>query len=117
MKDKDQTEPPSQRRFPRVKAPIFYQPAGLLGPRRRVVDIGLGGVRIYSDEALKIGQRLKLELFLPGDTSVRCLMRVVWVVELPPASPARFDVGMELLQAEESDLSRLREVLGTEADE
>ena len=68
-------------------------------------------MRMYSDEPIKVGARLELDLFLPGDEAIRFLARVVWVDELPPEAPARFDVGLEFLDAPAASRERLASVL------
>ena len=85
-----------RRRFPRLNAPVYWRSPGLRGPRRPAVDVSMGGLRMYSDDAVKVGERLELELFL-NDESIKFLARVVWLDELPDASPAKFDVGLEFL--------------------
>jgi c-di-GMP-binding flagellar brake protein YcgR len=110
-----------RRQYPRLKAPVFYRPTGLALLRalrrgkERAVDISLGGVRIYSDDALTLGERLDLDLFLPDDTTLSAKGEVVWVKELPEGSPARYDVGVRFDKMDAHDQSRLGEVLEHEA--
>jgi c-di-GMP-binding flagellar brake protein YcgR len=110
-----------RRKYPRLKAPVFYRPTGLALLRafrrgkERAVDISLGGVRIYSDDTLDPGERLELDLFLPDDTTLSAKGEVMWVKELPEGSPARFDIGVRFDQMDEHDRSRLAEVLEPEA--
>jgi hypothetical protein len=94
---------PDKRRYPRVKArvlhtqPRFYGPPRLLGQKRPISNISPGGARIYSDEPLKEGKAVQIELDLPSGRSVTATTRVVWIDELPPGSEGRFDVGLEFL--------------------
>jgi hypothetical protein len=81
------------------------------------VDISLGGVRIYSDERLRVGELLKMEFFLPDITPVTYTAEVVWIDALPDGSPARFDVGLKFLQLEPAALRLLVSVLGPPEDE
>ena len=103
-----------RRQYPRVKAPIYCRAARFRSTRRRVVDLGLGGVRVFSDEPFKVGKRLELELFLPDDTSVECLAEVVWVSELPDEQPAKYDVGLHFLHVPEGGIRKLADVLHDE---
>jgi PilZ domain len=105
---------PDRRRFPRVKAPVLCRPIGrpLFGGDQRAIDISAGGVRLYSDEKLKPGDRLELELFLPDGSSVTCATEVVWEDELPQGSPARYDVGVKFLDPNDPELAKLAGVLG-----
>ena len=86
-----------RRRFPRVKAPMYFREARLRTARIPIVDIGLGGLRVYSDDPFKVGERLSIEFFLPE--SIRCVVRVAWIKDLENESPAKYDVGLEFLEA------------------
>ena len=102
----------NKRRYPRVKAPIFYRSPRLrLFKRQAVIDASLGGVRIYSDTPLAIEQRLDIELFLPDGTSLVCRSRVAWIAALPEGSKAKFDVGLELLEIPPGGVDRIAKVL------
>ena len=100
-----------RRKFPRVKAPIYCRPARRRLPRRQVVDVGLGGMRVYSDEPFQIGARFEVELFLPDADSVTCLTEVVWIRTLDAGAPARYDVGLQFLDVPDRGRDRLLEVL------
>jgi hypothetical protein len=86
-----------RRKFPRLKAPIYCRPARRRLPRRQIVDLGLGGMRVYSDEPFRIGERLEVDLYMPDGATVACLTEVVWQRELPGADPAPYDVGLQFL--------------------
>lgn len=103
-----------RRQFPRVKAPVYCRPAKRRLPRRQVIDVGLGGMRVYSDEQFKVGARFEVELFFPDTSSITCLTEVVWIRPLDPGSPAEFDVGLQFLDVPEHDRDRLRDVLAGE---
>jgi hypothetical protein len=76
------------------------------------VDISLGGVRIFSDEKMRVGELLKMEFFLPDVTPVTYTAEVVWTEELPSGSQARFDVGLKFIQLEPAAIRLLMSVLG-----
>lgn len=83
-------------------APVLWReagerPEGRQPKRQRISNISLGGVRIYSDERLEVGQELNLEFFLPAGTSIEARARVIWFRELPPGEPGVFDVGLKFL--------------------
>src|SRR6202030_4250300 len=46
----------------RIRAPLYWRPAGMefLARQPQPIDVSLGGVRIYSDDPLKIGELLKM---------------------------------------------------------
>jgi c-di-GMP-binding flagellar brake protein YcgR len=108
-------QPSDRRKYRRIRVPLYCRPAGVqfLARQREPVDISLGGVRIYSDEALRIGELLKMEFFLPDVPPVTYTGEVVWVEELTGAeAPARFDVGLKFIQLEPDALKLLLRVLG-----
>ncbi len=110
------TADPDRRRYRRVKAPIFIRPMGPLARSltREIGDISLGGLRAYSDDQRRPGERLELELLLPDGGSATLIAEVVWVQILPEGSAARFDVGLRYLELDPRDLQRIAQVLGDE---
>jgi c-di-GMP-binding flagellar brake protein YcgR len=106
--DKPKTE---KRKYPRVVTPVFYKTPDILGPKRRVSDLSLGGVRIYSDERLEVGGRLELKFFLPDGSTVKAAAKVVWIKEMPEGTEAVYDVGMEFVELSEAATEKLKAVL------
>ena len=81
-------------------APVVCRMAGgkvEVGEGRRVSNLSLGGVRVYSDERMAAGQEVELEFILPHGPSFKAMARVVWAKELPPGSPGVYDVGLEFV--------------------
>lgn len=106
----------NRRQFKRVQAPVYCRPMGLSlrllqAKQQRPQDISLGGMRIYSDEAIRKGTKLELELFLPDASSVTCKVEVVWIDALPAGSPAKHDVGLKFIDIRSEDRARLATVL------
>jgi hypothetical protein len=83
-----------------------------LARQRQAIDVSLGGVRIFSDEPMRVGELLKMEFFLKDAKPITYTAEVVWIEPLPAAAPARFDVGLKFLQLEPAALSVLVSVLG-----
>lgn len=110
-----------RRRFQRVKAPIYCRPARRRLGRRKVVDVGLGGLRVYSDEPFKIGERMEIDLFMPdGDGDyITCLTEVVWIQAIEGGNPAAFDVGLQYLDVPEKARAMLEHLVdvGEPADD
>lgn len=103
--------PPERRHFKRLHAPVLCRP---LGPRpvdeagkRKVLDISVGGIRVYTDDRHKTGEHLELELFLPGAQTLTLDTVVVWVDALEPGGPARFEVGLQYVDLAPADLERI----------
>ena len=104
--------PTDRRRFPRLQAPVYSRPARLaFATKNKVLDVSLGGARIYSDERQSDGTELELDLFLPDGSSLECKARVVWTVTLPPGSPARYEVGLAFTAIPPDAGDRLQAVL------
>ncbi len=102
----------NRRRFPRVQAPIYFQTPRLKDEQRPVLDISLGGLRVFSDDPFEVGERIQLELLLPPDGfEVSALTRVAWVKRLPEGSPAVYDIGFELLIVDGDGMKHLGRVL------
>ena len=101
-----------RRRFPRVKAPVYYRPASVFGMSSQASNISLAGVRIYSNKPFKKGQALEIELLLPNGNSLKAIIvRVVWISALPPGSEALYDVGLEFLNIADDVIPKLQSVL------
>ena len=86
-----------RRHYPRLNADVLWRSAGLRAPRRPVADMSLGGMRVYSDELVPVGDRIQMELLVPGEAPIELLARVVRVHILPPSGPAFCDVSLEFL--------------------
>lgn len=102
---------PERRRFPRLMAPIQFRSPRMFGPRSRIHNISLGGVRVYSDKHFKERKRLEIEIFLPSAQSLIATVRVVWVKELPADSEAFYDIGLEFISLPPLATHQLRYVL------
>jgi c-di-GMP-binding flagellar brake protein YcgR len=86
-----------RRQFPRVSGPIYCRPTRRRTVRRRAVDIGLGGIRVYADDPIEVGTQMEIDVFRPDGEAITCLAEVVWVQEVPGADPAPYDVGLRYL--------------------
>jgi hypothetical protein len=87
-----------KRRYPRLKARVLYKPAKLIGQKRQVPDISLGGMRIFSFKFHPVGATLHIELSLPSGQTAVAVTRVVWVDAYPKDSEAPYELGLEFIQ-------------------
>jgi hypothetical protein len=73
-----------RRKDRRIRAALYCRPAGVefLARQREPVDVSLGGIRIFSDDPLRVGELLKLEFFLPDVPPVTYTAEVVWIGRL-----------------------------------
>ena len=95
---------------------MLWRSPGVVANLSRTVNMSQTGARVYSDDRLKKGTKLNLELLAGPDNVVQVLARVVWVDELPKGSPAKFDVGLEFLDVPEEMASRLALILQKDED-
>src|SRR5687768_1282556 len=104
-----------RRRYPRVQAPVLCRSVPLFAshpmPAIDLLDLSLGGARVYADERRRVGERLELELFPPRGRSIVAQALVAWVRALPPDAPAVYDVGLEFTGLTPAEARRLRTVL------
>jgi len=108
----DNTERQERRRYPRLQAPVYCRPVGPLAARGgQPIDLGLGGVRVYSDDPMDLGHRLEIELKLPDESTLTFLAEVVWLQELPDEAPASYDIGLQFLDLTPEDVEALEAVL------
>jgi hypothetical protein len=95
---------------------MLWRSPGLAAKLSRTVNVSMGGARVFSDDRMKIGSKLNLELLPDPDISVQVLARVAWIDELEDGAPARFDVGLEFLDVPEEMVSRLAAILQRDED-
>jgi hypothetical protein len=102
-----------RRQFRRIQAPVYCRPAGLkfLSKHEESIDVSLGGVRVYSDEELKIGDRLTMELFVKDQPSVHFDAEVAWIEALEQGAPGKFDVGLKYVHLDAETEALLAKVL------
>jgi len=106
-------QPQDRRRYPRVRSPISCRPVSFLARAlpRQVQDASVGGLRAYSDDAHRVGERLELELLFPDGHGATVLAEVVWIEALPDGAPARYDVGMRFVQMDPDDQAAIARLL------
>src|SRR5438128_2133230 len=94
---------------------MLWRSPGMVA-KLRTVNMSLGGARVYSDDRMKLGRTLQVELLAGPDSTVQVLARVVWIDELETGAPARYDVGLEFLDVPEEMTSRLGAILQKDED-
>jgi len=105
--------PKTRHTYRRIQAPIYHRPTSWFthGLRRQQEAPTLGGVRSYSDDSIRPGRLLEMDVFLPDGGEVTALVEVEWCDPLPRAEPARFDVGMRIVRMDAAGRRRLEGVL------
>ena len=108
--------PTSRPAYRRVEAPIYHRPTSWFthGLRREPPQKSQVGIRSYSDERLKAGRLLEMDVFLPDGGEIHALVEVEWCDPLPTGGPAVFDVGMRVVQIEPAAKALLEGVLARE---
>ena len=106
---------PERRRFKRLHAPVLCRPLGATlvddEGKRKVQDISLGGLCVYTDDNHKIGEHLELELFLPSGETVTLDTQICWIDKLEASAPAKFEIGLQYTDVAAEDLAKLEAVL------
>lgn len=102
-----------RRKFPRLRRPVFFRMPSFFDRWSAVRDVGLGGCRIFTDQKLKIGSPLVLEILLPDGTTVESRAAVVWTSRLPEGGPAGYEVGLSFQRMSEGGSDRLKDYLDT----
>ena len=105
-----------RREYPRLRAPAFWKPARLLSSPAQLIDLGGGGVRLFSDEQMKVGDRLDLTLFTPDGEEIEATVRVVWVNALQPDADAAYDVGLTFERVLPEHAERLTQLVASAND-
>src|SRR5512146_2261701 len=86
--------------FRRILAPVLHRPTSRLAqglpPWARAKPAA--SLRSYSDEPLKPGWLLVIEVFPPTGESVTALVEVESCEPMPEGFAARYDVGMRVLR-------------------
>lgn len=100
-----------RRRFPRLNVPVLFRAAKMEEDASPTYNLGLGGVRIFSNRYVKKGKQMEIELCFPEGNSVVATVRVVWTKVLPEGSDAAFDVGLEFINLPPSAIDELKGVL------
>jgi len=100
-----------RRRFPRLQVPVLFRTAKVKEKASPTYNLGLGGVRIYSNRYLKKGKQLEIELCFPKGNSVIATARVVWTKVLPSGSDAAFDLGLEFIDLPPAAIDELKGIL------
>jgi hypothetical protein len=93
---------------------MYCRPLGtqFLARHHEPADVSLGGIRIYRNEKVRVGELLKMEFFVPDSPPVACTGQVVWVDTLPRGGPARYDVGLKFVELDGAAMSLLASMLG-----
>jgi hypothetical protein len=107
----DYTSEINRRKFKRVQANILCRSAPFSLSRKLVQDIGIGGLRVCSDENQKIGKKLEIELFPAGRKSFCCTVKVIWVNKLPDDAAATYEIGLQFLKVHDQDLMILNSII------
>lgn len=97
----------NRRRHSRVSVPVSCVSPNLFQGRRRVVNVSVGGIRIYTDKHVGIGETVEIELHLPTRKPILGRGRVAWERTLPELAPYRYDLGLEFIGMETADAEDL----------
>jgi len=108
---KSQGDVSERRKYPRVKADVFYREPRLAPRKRAIHDISLGGVRIHCDEELEKGRQLEMEFLLPDGNVLVAIAQVRWSSKLPEGSDAGYAVGLQFMHLNPEAAEELKKFL------
>jgi hypothetical protein len=90
--------PAERAQYRRIQTPAFFRAAGLRPFLHLTTGEGREArLRMYSDERHVCGEHLKLDVVFPTGEDRTFTAEVAWLDELPQGSPARYDVGLRVL--------------------
>ena len=105
------TDRKERRRYPRVKAPVELKPSSLFGKEGKILDISLGGMRVYSAERFEMGSPLEIDITLPGKKKVMSMVKPVWSRKVPGVFSPIYEIGLEFISLPFDALGELRSIL------
>ncbi len=99
--------------YPRIRAPLVQRRTSRFAQRLagKGPDTDPAGIRTWSDDAVRPGHLLEVDVLLGDRSLVSTVVEVEWCDEQPRGAPARFDVGLRFVVARRMDLERLEPVL------
>ena len=100
-----------RRLFPRFKVETYFRPSHPFGQKKQILDIGLGGMRVYSNKPLRLGKEKDIKISLPNEKVIEVRVRIAWVNPLPPGSEALYDIGYEFIQLSPETHQELKSLL------
>lgn len=92
------------RRFPRVKAPVYVRLSNSSHPAVPTVDVGLGGLRVRSQESFRVNEQLDMQLSLPNGQTADCRVRVAWI---GGNKRDGYEAGMQIVEADRKKLAAI----------
>jgi hypothetical protein len=99
------------RRYPRMRVPVQLRPESVFGPKSRVQDISLGGLRIAGQKRIKRGKIYRIKFALADGSWAAAKIRLVWIVELPSEQTLKYDIGCEFTDLPVDTEKGLKELL------
>ena len=101
------TEKRASRRFSAFRSPFYCQEGDNGGAEMNVSDVSSAGVGIVTNKKVSEGDRIKLELMVPGDDiPMFVIAEVVWAAREPDAV-RNFCAGFYFTGIHHSDKKRL----------
>ncbi len=110
---KKKSQAAERRQFPRFKSCNILQVARrgsheAIEKSPKLIDMSEGGLRFYSNEPLKKGERVRVSIGIPEfNSSVTTFARVVWIQASTEHTGAGF-AGVEFVGIKETDRETIR---------
>lgn len=100
-----------RRRFPRLEAKGFCLLHDSEG-KFQIINIGPGGLRIFSPRAFEEGERHRLKIFLELGHRFETQAYVVWSHRIGDNPMGGFEVGFKFVDLPIQEFHRLRSLVG-----
>jgi len=96
-----------RRRFPRAEFPCKIRVSLERRPlESHTKNISTGGIRVFLEKKFHLNDMVQSKLFLKEDKTIRCIGRIVWVIEtINPVEgkPTMFDTGIQFVDMDKED--------------
>ena len=105
-----------RRKYPRLQRPVFYRVPSRLDRWEEIQDVSLGGCRIYSDQRLKKGRELIVDILMPDKSTMRARAEVVWIARAQKNVAARWEIGLQFISFRTGKVEILKKFLEASAE-
>jgi len=105
-----------RRRYPRINVdlPIEYNHTTIEIQQARTGNASEGGLLLYLQERMELGQQLRMKLFFPSDSglgSIETLVEIVWMDIYLEKDWREYRTAVRFVDISPEDLERLKDFL------
>ena len=100
----------SRRKFTRRPLAIFTQIPGTNSRLMPTIDIGRGGVRIYTEKKIPVSSCFQLQFFVSDCITFTPIVKVAWIHSAEGHAYSKYEMGLEFIQISQVELDILMEI-------